>query len=346
MEAFVQIDFYTALHIAMLGFVGGVLSGFIGIGGAFFMTPGLMNMGVAGIVGVGSTLAQRFGQALMGARQHRELGNVDRKLGLLMLISALVGIRLASWVNSQLFSGQQQGRAASDLYISAIYVVVLSVVAVGMLRDLFEKKSGGPSTKLAEACSRLRLPPVLYFSTADIRISLWLVLAVGLFTGFLAGAIGAGGYVGVPAMIYIFGVPTFVAAGTQLFLAAFMTAAGALAYAWDGYVDLRITLLLLVGSLLGVFLGTYGTKVLKERVMRLITGLIILICVISRAIDIPRYLSHLDVLSLSSTWESILAWSSRGVLFTGGLAGAIFILVAVWRGYRLRRRVQGLLQQK
>lgn len=348
METLLHIDFFTALHVVLLGFVGGVLSGFIGIGGAFFMTPGLMNIGVPGIYAVGSTLAQRFGKAIMGARRHRDLGHVDRKLGLYMLIAALVGIRIAVWLNTYFHQLAQQGHAsaAGDLYISAVYIGVLTLVSLGMIRDILrEKKNGGPSTRLAEFFARHKIPPVVYFPTADIRVSIWLVAAVGLFTGFLSGAIGAGGFIGVPAMIYVFGVPTVVAAGTQLFLAMFMAAGGAAAYGFDGFVDIRLTILLLVGSLAGVFLGTYGTKVLKERVMRVVTGLIILICVISRAIEMPVYLSQLDIWSLARETEMVLRWLSRGVLFTGGVAGMFYVLNAVWQAYRRRQAVQSALRE-
>lgn len=347
-DAFLDIDLITAVRIVMLGFVGGVLSGFIGIGGAFFMTPGLMNLGVPGIIAVGSTLAQRFGKAMMGSGKHRELGHVDRKLGLYMLASALIGIKLAVWMNTTLYARQAesgQGSAASDLYISLIYVVVLSLVAIGMLKDVVGHDGRGPSTRLAELLAHVKLPPVIYFPTADIRVSFWLVSAVGLLTGFLAGAIGAGGFVGVPAMIYAFGVPTVVAAGTQLFLAVFMAAGGAVAYAWDGLVDLRLTVLLLTGSLVGVYFGTYGTRILKERVMRLTTGLIILVCVVSRSFEIPVYLTRLSIWSLPHSVENILSWLSHAILYTGGVAGMIIILAAVLKSYQRRRVVQELMKK-
>jgi uncharacterized membrane protein YfcA len=345
LTGFPDLTLFDAVHITMLGFVGGVLSGFIGIGGAFFMTPGMMNLGIPGIIAVGSNLAQRFGKAFMGAAKHREMGHVDRKLGLYMLISSLIGIRLAVWINSSLYKSTAHGsQAASDLYISAVYVVVLAVVAVGMLRDLAHPSAtGGPSTRLAEWLSHYKIPPVIYFPTADIRVSLWLVALVGLLTGFLSAAIGAGGFVGVPAMIYAFGVPTVVAAGTQLFLAIFMSAAGAAAYAWDGFVDIRLVILLLAGSLAGVYFGTYGTKILKERTMRLTTGFVILLCVVSRSLEIPGYLSSLGWLSVSDFTVRLLGWVSHGVLYTGGLAGMLIILAAVLRAYNRRRKVQELI---
>jgi hypothetical protein len=350
MLEYLHIDLFTALHVVLLGFVGGVLSGFIGIGGAFFMTPGLMNIGVPGITAVGSALTQRFGKALMGYRSHRDLGHVDRKLGLYMLLAALIGIRAAVWVNTHFYKlSQSKGAeaAAGDLYISVVYIAVLALVSLGMIRDLVHQShTSGPSTRLAEFVGQYKIPPVVYFPTSDIRLSLWLVLAVGLFTGFLAGAIGAGGFVGVPAMIYVFGVPTVVAAGTQLFLATFMAASGAAAYAFGGFVDLRLAILMLVGSLGGVFLGSFGTKVLKERVMRQVAGLIILICVVSRLIEMPVYLARLDYFHLSAEMILVLRWTSRGVLFSGGVAGMVYVLAAVWRAFRKRKTVQSVLQAR
>src|SRR4030042_1389740 len=122
----------------------------------------------------------------------------------------------------------------------------------------------------------------------------------------MAAPLGGGGFVGVPAMSYIFGVPTAVAAGTELYLAMFMGAFGALSYAWEGYVDIRLTLLLYTGSLVGVHLGTYGVKVVNEKVIRLVTTVIILLCVLSRAIAVPVYIRQLNFLAMDPGWDGYL----------------------------------------
>ena len=80
-DMFIQLDFATAIQVIILGFIGGVLSGFIGSGGAFFMTPGMMNLGVPGVVAVGSNITHKFGKAMMGSKTHGEMGNVDKKNG-------------------------------------------------------------------------------------------------------------------------------------------------------------------------------------------------------------------------------------------------------------------------
>ena len=109
-------------------------------------------------------------------------------------------------------------------------------------------------------------------------------------------------------MIYVFGVPTAVAAGTELYLAIFMGAFGALNYAFEGYVDIRLTLLLFLGSLVGVYIGVYGVKVVSERYIRLSTGFIILFCVVCRAIAVPVYLRQLGWVSFDPAWDP---WFNR-----------------------------------
>jgi uncharacterized membrane protein YfcA len=346
-EGFIVLDESTALQVVLLGFIGGILSGFIGSGGAFFMTPGMMNLGAAGAVAVGTNTAHKFGKALMGARVHMEMGHVDRKLAGWMLVTAAIGNGLAVWINAVVLGNRhgESGSAAGDLYISLIFVFVLSIVSVAMLRDaLRHRESGeGPSTKLAEFFARIRIPPVIHFRVADVKVSAWLIGLVGLATGFLAGTIGVGGFVGVPAMIYIFGIPSVVAAGTELYLAVFMGAWLALSYAWYGAVDLRLVMLLYLGSLTGVYIGAYGTRVVKEKIIRVVTGVIIALCVLSRAIAIPRYLKQLNLVQLPATLDLHFNRISKALLFASGIFGVAIILYFVLRAYVRRRRIEAKL---
>jgi uncharacterized protein len=352
-ELFITVDFWVAIQVVILGFIGGILSGFIGSGGAFFMTPGMMNLGVQGIVAVASNITHKFGKAMMGSRKHGEMGNVDRKLGLFLVITSFAGIRLAVWIASLLFEGGGGGGhgeakgAGANLYISLVFVGVLSFVAISMLRDALrargEGEEAGPSRRISEFFGKLRLHPLIYFPVSDVKISLWILLVVGLATGYLAGTIGVGGFIGVPAMIYVFGMSTTVAAGTELFLAMFMGAFGALNYAYEGYVDIRLTLLLFLGSLVGVYLGVYGTKVVREVVIRLVTGVIIVLCVLSRGIAIPMYLRQLGLVNMNPSWDVYFNGASKVLLFAAGLVGAGIILFNVFRAYRQRGKVRASL---
>jgi uncharacterized membrane protein YfcA len=350
---FITITFAKGIQIILLGFIGGVLSGFIGSGGAFFMTPGMMNLGVQGIIAVGSNITHKFGKALVGSKKHGELGHVDKKLGIFMLITAFLGIRIAVWISSKLFgmsdSHAAEG-AAANLYISVVFVVMLSVVSASMFLDIVRKKSdgdSGPSRKIADYLSKLRLFPMIYFPVADVKISLWVLMAVGLLAGYMAGTIGVGGFVGVPAMIYIFGIPTAVAAGTELFLAMFMGAFGAINYALEGFVDIRLVALLYLGSLLGIYVGTYGTKVVKEQVIRVVTGLIIVLCVISRAIAIPIYLTQLNMISfIDQSYLPALNAVSKYFLYISGISGVGVILYNVVKAYIKKKRVYATIITK
>jgi hypothetical protein len=168
-------------------------------------------------------------------------------------------------------------------------------------------------------------------------------MAGGISTGYLAGTIGVGGFIGVPAMIYVFGVPTAVAAGTELFLALFMGAYGALSYAYHGFVDIRLTMLLYLGSLIGIHLGVYGVKVVNERYIRMVTSLIILLCVFSRAIAMPVYLRQLGFISYEAGYDRYFNLASKFFLFASGISGSVLILMKVVQAYRQRRKIQKTL---
>jgi uncharacterized membrane protein YfcA len=318
------------------------------------MTPGMMNLGVDGVISVASNITHKFGKAMVGSRKHAAAGNVDKKLAAYMLITAVIGIQIAVAINSHLFKGGggdghgAGGSPGADLYISLVFATILSAVAVSMLRDVLKsggngEEGAGPSQRIVEFFSRLNLPPVIYFNVADTKISLWVLMVGGISTGYLAGTIGVGGFIGVPAMIYVFGVPTAVATGTELFLALFMGAYGALSYAYQGFVDIRLTMLLYLGSLAGIHLGVYGVKVVNERYIRIVTSLIILLCVFSRVIAMPVYLRQLGMISYVSDYDFYFNMGSKFFLFASGITGAAVILLKVVTAYRQRRKIQKTL---
>jgi uncharacterized membrane protein YfcA len=348
---FIEIDIIVAIQVIVLGFVGGVLSGFIGSGGAFFMTPGMMNLGVPGAISVASNITHKFGKAMIGQKSHGEMGHVDKKLAVFMLVTAAGGINFAVFIQKLMFTqreGQTEAQAAamSNLYISAIFVLFLSVVAVSMLRDIIKSRKAEdmkPSRKIVDFLNRMRLPPMIYFPIADVHVSLWVILVCGFATGYLAGTIGVGGFIGVPSMIYVFGVPAAVAAGTELYLAMFMGAWGLFNYALAGMVDLRLTLLLYLGSLFGIHLGVYGTKVVREVIIRLATSIIILLCVVSRAVNVPAYLRELGYVRFDPALDVYFNGASKALLYASGVIGGLIILYFVFRAYVKRQKVRASL---
>lgn len=347
---FIDLTWATAVQVIFLGFIGGTLSGFIGSGGAFFMTPGMMNLGVPGPMAVASNVTHKFGKALVGSKKHRELGNVDNKLTFFMLITSVVGMQIAVWIMKVLFAQGSHGgsatSAAADLYISSIFVVFLSIISYSMLADIIKsqrKEEAGPSTRIVSFLNRFSIPPIIHFEAADVSVSLWVVLVCGLATGYMAGTIGVGGFVGVPAMIYVFGVPSVVAAGTELYLAVFNGAWGAVNYTYQGLVDIRLVLLLYAGSLIGIYIGAYGTKIVREVFIRLVTAIIIVLCVLSRAITLPIYLQKLGYLNMNPAYSGTLNLASKILLYGSGMCGGGLILFFVFRAYVQRRRIEASL---
>lgn len=342
---FITITPPKALILIGLGFVGGLLSGFFGTGGAFIMTPGMMGLGVPGIAAVGANITHKFGKALVGAFKHRAMGNVDVKLVISMFAALFAGVQLAVTVNKGVF--EAMGKAGSNLYISICYVLLLGIVAYYMGKDLRRngKSSGKPvpgGPTLLDRIHGLKIPPVMHFKVADTTVSLWLVAFVGLATGYLAGTIGIGGFVGVPAMIYLLRVRTLVAAGTELGMAIFSGAYGAFSYALGGFVDLRLTLLLYLGSLVGIQIGAIATKAVKDAQIKLVIVVVVAVVAVSRALAIPAYLVDLGYVSLSAAAKALLLTASNVLLYGSAVAGAILILVWFVQALNWARRVERL----
>lgn len=336
----------TALEIAGIGLLGGTLSGFLGSGGAFIMTPAMMSLGIPGIMAVAANITHKFGKAIQGAKKHREFGNVDMKMGLIMFLALFAGVKLAVMVNTGVV--KKLGEAGSNLYISAFFVVVLTFLTLFMARDIIRYKKGiaddGSGGGIAEKIRNLNLPPIVHFPVAKTKVSLWIALFVGLATGYLAGTIGVGGVIGVPAMIYLLGCSTYVAAGTELFLAIFSGAQGAYLYAINGFTDVRITLLLYLGSLIGIQIGAIGTRIVRGYQIKLVMTCIIAMVALSRAVMIPSYLSKLGYVAIGEGTVSILSLLSNIFLFGSGIIGVLIIFTWMYRA--LRRAGKGMPAQE
>ena len=323
---FIDITPKAAFSMAGLGFLGGMLSGFIGSGGAFIMTPGMMALGVPGIVAVSSNLAHKFGKAMVGARKHSKMGNVDIRLGIFMVAFLLIGVKLAVYLNEHIFN--TLGKAGSNLYISLVFVVLLSGLSIFILRDIFNpnhKKGLDKPTGFAEKLAKINIPPMIHFKVANVRVSVWFVALIGLATGWLAGTVGVGGFIGVPAMIYVLGIPTMVAAGTELFLAIFSGAFGAFNYALNGFVDIRLVLLLYLGSLLGLHIGANATKMVSEIQIKFVMAVVIGMSAVSRAFAIPKYLVDLNMANFSEGVAFFLDMAATVTLYGGAIVGVMMI---------------------
>lgn len=317
----------------IVGFIGGLVSGFIGSGGAFVLTPGMMSLGVPGTVAVASNMCHKFPKALVGTIKRFRYGQVDIKLGLVMAASAAVGVQIG--IRFQQYVLERWGQAGSDLYVSLSFVAVLVVVGGYVMMDAIrcarcEIPEGTPP--LAKRLQRIELPPMMTFKTSGIRISFWFTVPVGLATGLLAATIAVGGFIGVPGMIYVLGVPSIIASASELVVAFVMGLGGSINWALHGLVDIRLVLIILGGSLLGVQLGAIGTTYVREHMIKVVMATIMLIVAVSRCIALPKYLVKLDLLNLPESTLTILNGISFGSMCLALLVGAVIILGSMWKG--------------
>jgi hypothetical protein len=332
---FIDLNAITIFALVLLGFLGGMLSGFIGSGGAFVLTPGMMSLGVEGAVAVASNMCHKFPKALVGAYRRYRLGHVDLKLGLIMAASAiigvLVGIQIQQWIL------KTWGKAGSNLYISLTFVVILWVVGGYMFNDARKAKKKGLEdtvSPIAEKVKKWNIPPMITFKTAGTRVSLWITVPTGFATGMLAATIAVGGFIGVPSMIYIFGAPAFVGSGTELVIAFVMGSAGAFKWALGGFVDIRLTVLILAGSLFGVQVGALGTTYVKEYMIKWVCGAVMILAGISRAAVIPVYLTDLNVVAIGSGIYGGLKILSLILLYGTLICSGVIIIGAMIQGKR------------
>ncbi len=343
MTNFIDLGLMQVVFLLIVGFIGGLVSGFIGSGGAFVLTPGMMSLGVPGMVAVASNMCHKFPKAMVGAYKRFKYGQVDIKLGLYMAASATAGVMLGIKVQERIL--EAWGPAGSNLYVSLAFVAVLVIVGGYVFADARKaKKSGETEEKtsaLALRLQKINLPPMIHFKKSNIRISLWLTIPVGFATGLLAATIAVGGFAGVPGMIYVIGVPSLVASASELVIAFVMGFGGSIKWALNGMVDIRLTLIILAGSLVGVQLGAIGTTYVKGYMIKLVMSTIMLIVAVSRALAVPTYLCDLGILHYSKETISLLNQSSFVIMAIGLLVGAAIILGAIWKGRKEAQALEG-----
>lgn len=330
---FIDLTWINIGFLFAVGFVGGLVSGFIGSGGAFVLTPGMMSLGVPAAVAVASNMCHKFPKALVGAYKRFKYGQVDIKLGVTMAVSATVGVQVGIKIQEYILA--RWGEAGSNLYVSLSFVAVLVIVGGYVFYDAWKTAKSGGEEKvgaLALWLQSINLPPMVHFKTANLTISLWFTIPVGFATGLLAATIAVGGFVGVPGMIYVIGASGLISSATELVIAFIMGFGGSVKWALHGMVDIRLTLIILAGSLLGVQLGAIGTTYVKENMIKVVMGTIMIIVAVSRALAVPQYLNELGVISIAKSTISVLDVTSFVIMCVALAIGAVIILGSMWKG--------------
>jgi hypothetical protein len=341
---FIDLNVYTITFLFLVGFIGGLVSGFIGSGGAFVLTPGMMSLGVPGTVAVASNMCHKFPKALVGAIKRYKYGQVDIKLGLIMGLFAEIGVQVGIMLQKYILD--QWGEAGSNLYVSVVFVLVLVIVGSFVMRDAIKMKNatgeaeGG--TSLAKRLQKIELWPMITLKTANLRISMWFLVPVALATGMLAATIAVGGFIGVPGLMYIIGATSIVASATELVIAFVMGLGGTLIWAYYGMVDIRLVMIILAGSLFGVQLGAIGTTYVKEYMIKYVMATIMLIVAVSRFFALPKYLNQLQLISWNETMVGAMTKTSFAIMCLALLVGASIILSSLFKARRLEKAASTL----
>lgn len=306
---------FNALLLVLIGFCVGVLGGFFGVGGGWIVTPALNIFGFHMAFAIGTDLSNIFGQTIGAVKKHQKMGNIDWKLGFISIATSIVGLEIGSDVIIALEKAGDVG-----MIVRWCYMVLLFGLGSYMLHDYFatrpreskdgevkgsltsETKPKKEKTRISERLHRISLPPMISFPSSGIDgVSIWIILLVFLFTGFLSGFLGVGGgFIIMPALVYLIGLPTAVAVGTSLVTVLFSGAYGCFTYALKGRVEIIAALLLLLGSSIGVQIGATAVKYIRGYGIRLLFAIMIVFAGCSIAIEQVYKLTGVAVYSTTA----------------------------------------------
>lgn len=265
-----------------LGMGVGMLSGIFGVGGGFLMTPLLIFLGIPPPVAVGTEANQIVASSVSGALAHWRRGNIDFKMGAVLLTGGIIGSTFGVWIFAILRTMGQL-----DLVIRLSYVIFLGIIGGLMLAESIRamrrsrRGYGGPRRKLHEHNWLHGLPFKMRFRRSKLYISALLPLLIGFFVGIMSAIMGVGGgFIMVPAMIYLLGMPTQVVVGTSLFQIIFVTANATFFQAYmNQTVDVTLALLLLIGGVIGAQFGArIGAKLRGEQLRGLLALIVLAVC--------------------------------------------------------------------
>jgi uncharacterized membrane protein YfcA len=258
----------SPFYLVIVGFIIGILGGFFGVGGSFIAGPALRIVGLPWNFAVGTDLAHIVGKSVVAAKRHRALGNVDLKLGFIMATGTIAGAEVGAQLIQFL---KRTGHVDFVVSIVAIAVYV-SISGFMMWEGIQTLRSGGRGRKkkgdhsafshFAIRIQKLHFPPMIELPVSGIKsISLWAIILVAFVGGVFSGFLGGGaGYIRMPSMIYILGIPTHLAVGTDLFEIIISASYGTFTHAIKGNVDIMIALVMHTGAAIGAQIGAIATQ--------------------------------------------------------------------------------------
>ena len=316
--AFYSIKIF--LVTILIGLCAGLVTGCIGAGGGFIITPALMSAGIKGILAVGTDLFHIFAKAIMGTVVHKKLGNVSVSLAIAFLVGSALGSTGGGVINRTLYAFNP---VLSDTFINIVYVVLLGFLGIYALLDFLKLRKGasdigahmGESPHGAEVATgkvglparlqAMNIPPQLTFDEDLVpggkKIPAVFVAICGVFVGFAASIMGVGGgFLTFPMFIYILGVSSFTTVGTDILQIIFTAGYACITqYAIYGFVFYTLAMGMLLGSLIGIQLGALTTKVVKGIHIRGFYAITILAGFLNRLFALPAKLGEMKIISIS-----------------------------------------------
>jgi len=328
----------------LVGLCAGLITGCIGAGGGFIIAPALMSIGVKGILAVGTDLFHIFAKAIMGSVLHRKMGNISVGLAVTFLIGAISGSTVGGYINRALYD---KNPVLSDAFITTIYVFMLGFLAFYALADWAKTarkntgaaKTGDSSRQVEEippvgqALQKVNIPPMLTFdegvTPGGRRISAIFLVLCGFIVGLTAAIMGVGGgFLTFPMFVYGLGVSSMTTVGTDIFQIVFTAGYASISqYAIYGFIFYTLAMGMLLGSLIGIQIGSIVTKVVHGTTIRAFYAVTVSAGFFNRACALPGKLTKMDYMSLSP--------GTLKVLDTIGTVGffVIIIIFATWVFY-------------
>ncbi|MBW1738761.1 MAG: sulfite exporter TauE/SafE family protein, partial [Deltaproteobacteria bacterium] len=305
--------------LLLLGFILGILTGFFGVGGGFLLTPALNILGFQMVHAIGTVFLTLSCNSLFAATRHHRLGNLDLRLGMTVGLFSTPGVELGKRLVLHL-----ERLHLAGVYVRVAYIVLLVLISIFMLKENYhywgikqnEQRKKIPEmhesrSTLTRLVYQIGLPPRVSLPHSGTgSISLWVIIASGMVIGFLSGFMGlGGGFIALPFLIYVIGVPTATAVGTSLVIVFLISCYGTAVYAIGQYVEWIPGLIILGGSLVGVELGVYATKYVTGVKIKILFALLLLVVAISvslKQIDMTAFSTWLILSSACALCLAIL----------------------------------------
>jgi uncharacterized membrane protein YfcA len=341
-------SFYTPTTFfisAIIGLCAGLITGAIGAGGGFIITPALMSAGVKGILAVGTDLFHIFAKAIMGTVVHKKLGNVSVGLAIAFLVGSVAGATVGGLINRTLY---ETNPVLSDTFISLVYVLLLGFLGIYSLLDFLrlrrmgdlvgphhgESPHGEEAAKaekgLPAKLQSAKIPPFITFDHDLVpggkRIPALFVAICGAIVGFVASIMGVGGgFLTFPMFVYILGVSSFTTVGTDVLQIIFTAGYAAVSqYVIYGFIFYTLAMGMLLGSLIGVQLGAMTTKVVKGIYIRGFYATAVLAGFVNRLFALPKQLREMEVLDISKTTTDLISTIGNWIFFV------VVAIFAIW----------------